>query len=462
MAIIMAGSGDISCLQRLRLAHGKYTTPNKFGMHMANHMALGLLFLGGGRYTLGTSDAAVCALLVSFYPRFPLFGYDNRFHLQALRHLWVLAVEPRCLITRDVDSRKVILIPVKIKVRENDGRTGSLHLMAPTLIHDFDAIQSLRVDSPRYWPIFIDYEQTPQFKINFIRNQTLWVKRRRGYLGYFEDPHCTRSSFARSSGGAMGDVACLDSPDLLDSQERNTRDFNDFMVSFTEDDRIASFADRLCSDETRSMSVLKLEMLPRVHEERAWVTYSQAALMDCFASDKLRVLSAYLTLHALRAQSIVDPRLTASPMLAIQELTDWYSRTSMPRQPLLQRQLLKSVLVTRSSRLEVLRKDSKFMGHLRDYANGREIKEPNGQIRRQTGRQLAFYLETTHTPSAAILVTLKTLYVETVQAAIAKGVPPESLVSALMMVMNETIRDTLRYDWVWQGVSDVITCWRDG
>jgi len=71
-------------------------------------------------------------------------------------------------------------------------------------------------------------------------------------------------------------------------------------------------------------------------------------------------------------------------------------------------------------------------------------------------------LETTHTPSAAILVTLKTLYVETVQAAIAKGIPPESLVYALMMVMNETIRDTLRYDWVWQGLEDVITCWRDG
>lgn len=102
------------------------------------------------------------------------------------------------------------------------------------------------------------------------------------------------------------------------------------------------------------------------------------------------------------------------------------------------------------------------MEHLRDYANGREIKEPNGQLRRQIGRQLAFYLETTHTPSAAILVTLKTLYVETVQAALAKGIPPESLVSALMMVMNETIRDTMRYDWVWQGICDIITCWRDG
>jgi hypothetical protein len=35
----------------------------KYGIHISTHMALGLLFLGGGRYTLGTSDAAIACMV---------------------------------------------------------------------------------------------------------------------------------------------------------------------------------------------------------------------------------------------------------------------------------------------------------------------------------------------------------------------------------------------------------------
>ncbi len=62
---------------------------------MALHLGLGLLFLGGGNLTLCTSREAVAAMLCAFYPKFPTHSNDNRYHLQALRHLYVLAAEPR-------------------------------------------------------------------------------------------------------------------------------------------------------------------------------------------------------------------------------------------------------------------------------------------------------------------------------------------------------------------------------
>ena len=70
-----------------------------YGFHMAMAMAIGFLFLGGGRLTLGTSKRAVAALLASIFPRFPLGSSDNRYHLQAFRHLYVLAAEVLLIYT---------------------------------------------------------------------------------------------------------------------------------------------------------------------------------------------------------------------------------------------------------------------------------------------------------------------------------------------------------------------------
>ena len=68
-----------------------------YGCHMGIHMSLGLLFLGGGRYTLKRDNEAIAALFLSFYPIFQTCQDDNTYHLQAFRHLWVIAAEPRLL-----------------------------------------------------------------------------------------------------------------------------------------------------------------------------------------------------------------------------------------------------------------------------------------------------------------------------------------------------------------------------
>lgn len=59
---------------RVGPAHSTVT----FGSHMALHMALGLLFLGGGRLTLSTEPLAVAAMVCAFYPKFPTHSNDNR------------------------------------------------------------------------------------------------------------------------------------------------------------------------------------------------------------------------------------------------------------------------------------------------------------------------------------------------------------------------------------------------
>lgn len=93
LSCVMAGSGNLSCLRMLRVLRRRADNDIPYGFHMAISMAIGLLFLGGGRLTLGTSKATLATLVASIFPRFPLTPTDNRYHLQAFRHLYVLAAE---------------------------------------------------------------------------------------------------------------------------------------------------------------------------------------------------------------------------------------------------------------------------------------------------------------------------------------------------------------------------------
>lgn len=49
LAMVMAGSGNLKVLQLCRFMHKKTGGEMNYGFHLAHHMALGLLFLGGGR-----------------------------------------------------------------------------------------------------------------------------------------------------------------------------------------------------------------------------------------------------------------------------------------------------------------------------------------------------------------------------------------------------------------------------
>lgn len=48
---VMAGTGNLAVLRLIRQLHGRLQSSEiNYGSHMAVHMALGFLFLGGGRY----------------------------------------------------------------------------------------------------------------------------------------------------------------------------------------------------------------------------------------------------------------------------------------------------------------------------------------------------------------------------------------------------------------------------
>lgn len=49
MSMVMSGTGNLKVLQLCRFLHKRTGGEMNYGFHMAHHMALGLLFLGGGR-----------------------------------------------------------------------------------------------------------------------------------------------------------------------------------------------------------------------------------------------------------------------------------------------------------------------------------------------------------------------------------------------------------------------------
>ncbi|KAG0307174.1 Anaphase-promoting complex subunit 1 [Dissophora globulifera] len=240
-AMVMAGSGRVDFLRRLRVLHRKVKGDTSYGSHLAHHMALGLLFLGGGGYTLGTSNRSVAALLCSLYPRLPNDPMDNRSHLQAFRHLWVLAVEPRCLVTRDATTGACCPVPVRIHLKAlslpsqilesqgnysqeviRDGQRGhkargkglpsvhhmpakvpstsKLDTMTPCLLPELSTISKIEILGPRYWPITIDLssENEDYSRIWMIlKRRSVSVMRHIGHLSYAEDPLGMRGILAR-------------------------------------------------------------------------------------------------------------------------------------------------------------------------------------------------------------------------------------------------------------------------
>lgn len=177
-AIVMAGTGDIVVFRRLRSLHGRVDSETTYGSHMAAHMAIGALFLGGGSYTIGTSNLAIASLLCAFYPIFPTTVLDNKCHLQAFRHLWVLAAEPRCLVPRDLDTRRPLSIPVSLTLKDGTSKT----LIAPCLLPDLSELVNVKVRSPDYWSLTLDFagNQTLRQKLQ-SGNQSIYLRRRPAY-----------------------------------------------------------------------------------------------------------------------------------------------------------------------------------------------------------------------------------------------------------------------------------------
>jgi anaphase-promoting complex subunit 1 len=179
-ATVMAGTGDLDVFRRLRGLHGRVGPETPYGSHLAAHMAFGSLFIAGGTHTFSTSSKAIASLICAFYPLFPMDVQDSRAHLQAFRHFWVLAVEPRCLIVRDVDTGRATSMAITIHFKSGDSKK----LVAPCLLPELQTIESITTENVGYWPTTLDFVNNPLHLATFQRTQTLHVRRRSAHDMY--------------------------------------------------------------------------------------------------------------------------------------------------------------------------------------------------------------------------------------------------------------------------------------
>ncbi|POS83711.1 hypothetical protein EPUL_004084 [Erysiphe pulchra] len=178
-ATVMAGTGDLVVFRRLRSLHGRDDPETPYGSHLAAHIATGALFLGGGTFTFGTSNLAIASLLIAFYPIFPSSVHDNRSHLQAFRHFWSLAAEPRCFIAKDIETNQPVSVPIIITPRTGD---QFKRLISPCLVPELDQIKTIRTDSSDFWNLSLDLETNHAHMTVFKSTQTIYIRRRPAHI----------------------------------------------------------------------------------------------------------------------------------------------------------------------------------------------------------------------------------------------------------------------------------------
>lgn len=299
LGMVLAGSGDVDLLRHLRKAHGDVDGETSYGSHMASHMALGLLFLGGGRFTLGTSDLGVACLLISFLPPFSRWSGDNRAHLQAFRHLWYLAIEPRLLVATDMDTNQLVSLPVKIAANENG--TSDARSFTPVLLPNRHLSGRIESATARYWPASIDSRSIAERTATWASvaasiarasststSQMLFVKRKTAYLDYLADPHGSRSLSLQVLETAPMDVSA-DATGLLGPGASELREaMRGFMAAGKHRELVRS----LCQLSASSH-------IGGAEEADTMKSLMRTVVMECLTMDKMYMLAAYTSIVQL-------------------------------------------------------------------------------------------------------------------------------------------------------------------
>lgn len=177
LSVVMAGSGDLETFRRLRILYNDTSKDMGYGDYMGINTALGFLFLGGGQYAISKDNFAVASLVTALYPIYPSVNNEYEVHLQALRHFWALAIEPRCLVIRDVDNHKPCKTPVTISMKDGEVRT----MLTPCIIPTLEEIECIKIDSSDYFTVEVDFKVNSQFLENFKKSLTIYVYKRKNY-----------------------------------------------------------------------------------------------------------------------------------------------------------------------------------------------------------------------------------------------------------------------------------------
>ncbi|CAK9082709.1 Anaphase-promoting complex subunit 1 (Cyclosome subunit 1) (Protein EMBRYO DEFECTIVE 2771), partial [Durusdinium trenchii] len=180
LGMVMAGTGDLDALRTLRSLRKKTSLDTGYGVHMATHMAIGWVCLGGGRYTFNQEPLSIAALLMAAFPRLPMGLVDNRCHLQAFRHLYALAARHHCIEAVEVDSKQPAHVHVTLETETGtDLETETLRF--PRLLLAGKEVRSISINSEGFWPVTIQRAEsgTPAARWMKAVDETrrLYVKR---------------------------------------------------------------------------------------------------------------------------------------------------------------------------------------------------------------------------------------------------------------------------------------------
>lgn len=323
LGVTCAGSGDLDVfriLRRLRKRAGPSLKSKRYGRYMGLDMSVGFLFLGGGCQTFGTSNSSIAALICSIYPKFPVSVTDNQYHLQAMRHLYVLAVEPRCIETRDVDTDS----PCQVDLEVHSVNGTKLKLTAPCIVPASPSVKHISVVSERYLPTIISLKPAVDGRgwYSATKRQLVYVKRRPGHLSHLADPKGSKGILARSFGRTNANCALSSSPSSWE-----VTDMEHLVQAFSADPEILAFARLFCSQKSQIVHG-KLSCSEQTQSEvssgtlDAWRRYSQI-LCECLATDRADALRSYFdaerTVSALK-RGTACPSMLGSILLSIEYL----------------------------------------------------------------------------------------------------------------------------------------------
>lgn len=174
-SLIIAGTCDVDFLQFVRYVRRRSLLANMtqyvYGIHMTLSMAIGVLNIGKGRYTLGQSNKASASILISMFPRFARYPNDNDFALQPVRHLLAAAAVPHVIEVRDVDTNEITPIYVRIGLK---GDGNEFAIKTPHVLPPYNTIESIQIDDPLYYSV----DRNPFPYTNDDVRPIFWVKKR--------------------------------------------------------------------------------------------------------------------------------------------------------------------------------------------------------------------------------------------------------------------------------------------
>lgn len=177
LSILMAGYCDIESFKLInelksRLRRGKGVS-GEYGFNLALEMAAGFLFLGNGSYTFGNKNFQIACLLMATYPIFPTDINDNKYHLQTLRHFYVLASEENLFNLLDVDTMKPVQLTVQVESISLQGELRVETKLTPLFLKSTNIWRKLKILNEDFHRLDFRFDQSQAFKPKY-----LFVKRK--------------------------------------------------------------------------------------------------------------------------------------------------------------------------------------------------------------------------------------------------------------------------------------------